>query len=95
MSQAGEKCDKVYVTMTDKFMSGWGRATGRINKLILECDTMQDAEIVARNASTRSDMKHINICMNKPRYDLKRYVVSEHDKTDYPGWYEAVPPWMG
>ena len=23
-----------YVTMTDKFMSGWGKARGKINKLV-------------------------------------------------------------
>ena len=25
----------VYVTMTDKFMSGWGEAEGKINKYVI------------------------------------------------------------
>jgi hypothetical protein len=88
-----KECNKVYVTMTDRFMSGWGCAANKTNKLVIACDTMQEAETVARNAETRSEMRYINICMNRPRYDSKRYTVSEHDKTDYPGWFEVVPPW--
>ena len=29
---------KYYVTMTDKFMSGWGEAAGKVNKLVIECE---------------------------------------------------------
>ena len=45
-----------YVTMTDKFMSGWGMAQGKINKLVLECETYEDAETVYNNACNRSEM---------------------------------------
>lgn len=38
-----------YVTMTDNFMSGWGDAEGKINKLSIECDDCDEAEIVAEN----------------------------------------------
>jgi len=80
--------DKIYVSMTDKFMSGWGQAQGRINKLVIECDNMREAEIVEQNAQNRTEMKYINICMTKPRYNSKRYLVSEHDKTDYATWFK-------
>lgn len=59
---------KIYVTMTDKFMSGWGMAANKTNKLIIVCDNWQQAEIIERNAQKRSEMKYINICMKKPRY---------------------------
>jgi hypothetical protein len=59
---------KVYVTMTDKFMSGWGMAEGKINKLIFECDNVQEAHVVADNAERRGDMKYINVTYNKPYY---------------------------
>lgn len=62
------KDSKFYVTMTDKFMSGWGLATNKTNKLIIVCETWQQAETIERNAKKRSEMKYVNICANKPRY---------------------------
>ena len=80
---------KIYVSMTDKFMSGWGKAQNKINKLVLECDTLQEAQIVFNNAESRSDMRYINICVNKPRYNKNRYYTSLKTKADYPAWYVA------
>lgn len=57
-----------YVTMTDKAMSGWGMAQRKTNKLIIECETLQQAETIERNAQRRNEMKYINICSKKPRY---------------------------
>lgn len=78
---------KYYVTMNDTFMSGWGRAENKINKLIFECDSYKEAEIVADNARYRGDMKYININHSKPRYSGTRYLVQEKTKADYPNWY--------
>jgi hypothetical protein len=77
-----------WVTMTDKVLSGWGMAEGKINKLVIKCDTYEEAEIVANNANGRSDMKYVNICVREPSYNSSRYYVSRHDKTDYPCWFE-------
>ena len=78
--------NKFYVVMTDKFMSGWGMAAGKSNKLVIVCDTLEDAEIVYQNAKRRSEMKHVNIRCSKPYYG-NRYHVSLHDKTDYSAWF--------
>lgn len=59
---------KIYVTMTDKFLSGWGLAEGKTNKLIIECDNFEQAWTIERNAKKRSEMKYISICINRPRY---------------------------
>lgn len=59
---------KFYVTMTDKFMSGWGMAEGKTNKLIIECDNYEQAEIIERNARNRSEMRYVNICSSRPKY---------------------------
>jgi len=67
---------KYYVTMTDKFMSGWGHARGKINKLIIVCDTVDQAERIVKNAGYRSEMKYINWTSRKPYYDPRRYLVS-------------------
>ena len=61
------KNEKWYVTMTDKAMSGWGRAKDMTNKLIITCDNLQDAETVERNALRRPEMKYVNITRIKPR----------------------------
>jgi hypothetical protein len=74
-----------YVTMTDKFMSGWGHAQGKTNKLIIECNTFDEAEQIERAARRRSEMKYVNICARRPRYGAH---VLESWKTyaDMTGW---------
>ena len=79
---------KYWVTMTDKFLSGWGMAEGKTNKLVLACDNVKDAEIVMENARARTEMKYINLCINEPRYDARKVLVSNHDKSDYESWYQ-------
>ena len=56
-----------YVSMTDKFMSGWGMAEGKKAKFIVACDTYEQAETIERNAKRRSEMSYINIGTTKPR----------------------------
>jgi len=84
-----------YVTTTDKFMSGWGRAQNLTNKLIFLCDDFKQAEIVANNARNRSDQKNVNICTcppsyfrkNKTDYELGSYFVQVITIKEYPNWY--------
>jgi hypothetical protein len=76
-----------WVTMTDKVLSGWGLAEGKTNKVVFECDTYDEAEIVAENAKGRGDMLYINICARCPRYDGKRYYLSWKNKDGCINWY--------
>ena len=85
-----------YVTMTDKFMSGWGKAPKR-NKLIFLCETIEEANIVADNAKRRKDQKYVNVCTRKPghyrttfgaEYTLNGDFVQIKTKEDYPNWYK-------
>ena len=69
---------KVFVTMTDSFMSGWGKAP-QLNKLIFICDTLEEAIIVEENAKARGDQKYINICHSTPSYFRLR--LFENDLT--------------
>ena len=67
----------VYVTMTDKFMSGWGMAEGKINKLVIECENSVQAEKIADYARrNRNDVKYINIRYSKPYYNSNKYLTS-------------------
>lgn len=65
-----------YVTMTDRFLSGWGLAENKINKLIIECNSYEQAETIKRNAHKRPEMRYINIVTALPRYTASRYKVS-------------------
>ena len=66
-----------YVSMTDKFLSGWGGAKGKRAKYVIVCDTYQQAMIIEKNACFRPEMRYVNICSNMPRYKNAQ-VTFEH-----------------
>ena len=77
----------VYVTMTDKFMSGWGMAKGKTNKLVIECgDSMQAEKIADYARNNRDEMKYINITYNKPNYNSSKYITSWKVYSQMTGW---------
>lgn len=82
-----KKARKYYVSMTDRFMSGWGQAQGKINKLVFECQSFEEAETVRDNAKHRTDQIYINICVNKPYYNKSDYLTQYQTKGDYNSWY--------
>lgn len=77
----------IYVTMTDKFLSGWGMADGKINKLIFECEDKKEAFVVMENAEAREDMKYINYSYKKPYYSPSKYYAQTKTKEEYESWY--------
>ena len=76
----------VYVTMTDKFMSGWGMAKGKINKLVIECENSEQAEKIAYCAKSYPEMKYISIRYSKPNYNSNKYLTSWKLFSDMTGW---------
>lgn len=79
---------KFYVTMTDSFMSGWGKAEGKTNKLVLECDSLREANIVATYADQRNEMKRVSVRKTKPKYNESNYYTQYKTKEDMPLWYK-------
>ncbi len=63
-----------YVTMTDKFMSGWGHSSGKINKFVVQCKTMSEAKTIALNARRRKEMKYVRIVYSMPKYSDQHLV---------------------
>lgn len=61
MSSANFTTKGIQVTMIDTFMSGWGKATDKKNYYVVECDSMEQAELIALNARKRSEMKDVKI----------------------------------
>lgn len=79
---------KIYVSMTDTFLSGWGEAKDKINKYIIGCDTIEEALIIKDNALDRGDMKSIKIHKKKPVFDEEKILPSWKDKEDCENWLE-------
>lgn len=76
-----------YVTMTDRFMSGWGSARNRTNKLVFVCDSYDQAMQVVRHADGRNDQKYVNIRSSKPNVTSPHVLWQVKTKEDYPTWY--------
>lgn len=85
---------KYYVSMTDEFLSGWGKAVGKIDKLVIVCDSSEEAQIVARNARDRSEMTEIVILTKKPHYSPVTHCVSYHEKPEYLTWFKKDRPFL-
>lgn len=82
-----------FVTMTDKFMSGWGDATGKTAKYVVECESIEQArqiEAVAKNK--RDEMIYVNIATKTPRfYPISAYQVTRKHWDDLGGVWKDWP----
>ena len=77
-----------YVISKDKFMSGWGRAEGKENWCICECDSMKDAERVKAYAESRGDQEKVYITEHAP---LKLFTADQNEEillSSTDGWVE-------
>ena len=64
----------IYVWATDKFLSGWGCAEGKIHKQVVECPNWAEADRIERGFKTRpEEFKYVNWSFTKPRFNGKRY----------------------
>ena len=77
-----------YVVCVDTFLSDWGKAEGKANRLILPCKSFLEAEVVCDNALGRGDMKSVHIHNEKPRLrrpDFNLWQVMDHKSAR--AWY--------
>ena len=80
---------KFLVIGTDKFLSGWGGASGGTSVAAWACETGEEADRMERWVSGRSDMRRVRVVYDGPnRYRPSRscahlhvYVVGK----DHPG----------
>lgn len=76
-----------YVTMIDNFMSGWGMAEGKINRLVLECCDYVEAMRVESYAKSRSETSSVSILSKKPSFPKDKYFAQYKTIEDMPRWY--------
>ena len=76
-----------YVTCTDKLFSGWGMSDGLNNRCIFPCETYEEADRLVSYAESRSEMKNIRICYDKPKLNLNINTYSLFDRECARAWY--------
>ena len=76
----------VYVTATDKFLSGWGGAKGKKHKLIVECTSVDQAQRVVRNMKKDRTLSYVNYSYKKPSYPERSYTTKWMKAKDCPLW---------
>jgi hypothetical protein len=75
-----------FVCATDKMLSGWGRAEGKISKRVVICNDRETAFRVADNMM-KSSFIYVNCHRGHlPYYRPSRYVVSINHADDCPLW---------
>lgn len=70
-----------YVLAKDTALSGWGFATGKINVVVVPCDSREDAELVKTYCLQRSDIENPRIVTRPPQ--------QLHDIL-----YSLIPDWV-
>lgn len=70
---------KYFVSCTDKFMSGWGLASGKIAKRVIICNNRAQAfEMIDRLSRPKNGMKRVNysVGLRPPYYTPSKYIVT-------------------
>lgn len=80
-----------YVLSNDKFMSGWGPATNKVNTVVLPCRSYPEALAVQRYCKERPEQTRVRIVVHKPT--LRRGILYSVvlDREDYSAWYCYCP----
>ena len=86
-----------FVTMTDKFMSGWGHAQGRKAKLAIGPMKYEEAQRIHDAALRRSEMKYVNIreAKGNPKNWYRGDQVSVRKLSEVGGSWKVGPFWKG
>ena len=84
-----EQNEKIYVWATDKFLSGWGVAEGKIHKQVAVCDNWDEADKIIAGFTKSNDFKSVGYSTKKPSWNQSRYT-----STFRPGkeWTRFVKP---
>jgi hypothetical protein len=78
-----------YVLANDTFLSGWGEATGKINTVVVPCQTNAEIQVVADNLRGRPDMDNVHVTSTKPGSKGPRVRYSVLDRESAPRLFEA------
>lgn len=71
--------EMVFVTFTDKILSGWGRAEDKVSKRVIICDTFRQAkrlEDAFKCAPKSCGFRYVNIHTKFPYYNPAKVRIS-------------------
>lgn len=74
---------KIYVWATDKFLSNWGCASGKIHKQIVICNGWNDAERIIRGMQSDTTFSYVNYGYRLPYFSPSRYTTTTRPSSDY------------
>ena len=63
----------IYVWATDKFLSGWGKAEGKIHKQVATCPDWKEANRMLDGFGGDSSYKYVGWGYELPRWNKARY----------------------
>lgn len=77
---------QIFVWFNDKFLSGWGNATGKTHKQVVICDDWATADCIYNNL--QNNKRHGAIYVKQGRHlpNLSRYSVSYRLAENCPLW---------
>lgn len=78
-----DKDRKIYVWATDKFLSGWGPATGKTHKQVAVCDNWRQADKMLDGFNKDDDYTYVNWSYDKPYFPKKRYTVTYRPASEF------------
>ena len=67
---------QIYVYATDKFLSGWGCAEGKIHKQVAVCENWDEADKMIAGFKSDDSFKHVNWTTTKPYFNKNRYTAT-------------------
>jgi len=80
----------IYVSMTDKCMSGWGMTKGQISKFVIVCHSWKEADYAEYQALRASEMSRVTVYRTKPYFAPKTHNVQFEEVEEAPrfnaGW---------
>lgn len=74
---------KIYVWATDKFLSGWGPAEGKIHKQIAVCENWHEANAMLDGFGNDSSYKAVNWSYKKPYFPPSRYTSTTRPASNF------------
>lgn len=66
----------IYVWATDKFLSGWGNAEGKIHKQVAVCQNWDEANKMLRGFENDPSYKAVNWSYDKPYFRPGKYTCT-------------------
>ena len=55
---------------------------GRINKIMIKVDSLEEAQTIAEWFKTRTSMKYVNVCTKRPTYKQDGFVIQDKTLSD-------------